>query len=975
MSNINDFVIENGVLKKYAGSDSEAVIPEGVETIGSFAFVGVASIVNVIVPSSVTKIENSAFWRCKSIKSIKIKGLVKEIGENAFRECVSLVSVDLPDSVEKIGWDAFKDCAALKEFKIPSAITSIGCGIFSGCSSLTEIIIPEGVKVVDKHAFHDCAALKSIIVPSSVTSIQLGAFQGCVSLEQVTIKSSKIEISQNVFSQCYALRAIDIESSYKYVSYDGVLYKKISKDELELLCYPPSKRDKTLYLPKGIKSISGWTFSKCNFLEEVVIPNTVINVEKYAFSSCINLKTLRFETCAVTCEKDFISGSSDTKVKLPTECFYEKTSISPNIIPYLSVEDSKAVAGIWLYQSGKAWDVWFEKQSFDACDVLKAIAALLSTQKKITPKQIARIQEFGEKYSSVISADSIGEVVDGLLSGNTKTAETVKNAGVVKVEKINIKNSIPLEQKYATASSFSTELDCITKGVRYKDYDIECSLPVIKTLLEEYLALWNENKRAYHGAMSSGYNLGPIRQLKKPEEAEKIAAELDPEALSDYLEKLAFGKDYRFFAIPYARFATENSMQKCVKEIASKMKGNAKNQYWAGTLKEALQYSDTRAAAEYLEKYPMDFAKYTRLRGITVQEYRDIYSVPNFGFDKDGTKKYVVDGIEIKAQIANTCSLYLTESASGKLVKSISKKTPEGAKASEEYTSLKKNVEEFYSKRKEYIKKIYITAEAITEKSWCTIYTVNPLFRPIIESLIWVDSKDVYFEVVSGKCKNVNGDEYTPIGNIKIAHVMNMTTTQVSEWQRHLIANQKSLIIEQVWEPVINLDNISRLSSRYNGVVMSKQERNSFKKALKEKAIDVRSEAQKGEYDHRAGKYVYDSNGTMLIGSRLRLDYEVDESTGDITLGILRNLDNLVSKRELNTIIFELDRATLKSVILKDDISALSDNLLSTFTVAQISEFVDCAIKNNCTNCTAYLLNYKNEKFGEDSVFDMFVLD
>lgn len=83
---------------------------------------------------------------------------------------------------------------------------------------------------------------------------------------------------------------------------------------------------------------------------------------------------------------------------------------------------------------------------------------------------------------------------------------------------------------------------------------------------------------------------------------------------------------------------------------------------------------------------------------------------------------------------------------------------------------------------------------------------------------------------------------------------------------------------------------------------------------------------------------------------------------------MLRNLDNLVSKRELNTIIFELDRATLKSVILKDDISALSDDLLSTFTLAQISEFVDCAIKNNCTNCTAYLLNYKNEKFGEDNV-------
>ena len=30
MSNINDFVIEDGVLKKYEGNDSEIHIPEGV---------------------------------------------------------------------------------------------------------------------------------------------------------------------------------------------------------------------------------------------------------------------------------------------------------------------------------------------------------------------------------------------------------------------------------------------------------------------------------------------------------------------------------------------------------------------------------------------------------------------------------------------------------------------------------------------------------------------------------------------------------------------------------------------------------------------------------------------------------------------------------------------------------------------------------------------------------------------------------
>ena len=38
MSNINDFVIENGVLEKYTGPGGDVVIPEGVTSIGDSAF-------------------------------------------------------------------------------------------------------------------------------------------------------------------------------------------------------------------------------------------------------------------------------------------------------------------------------------------------------------------------------------------------------------------------------------------------------------------------------------------------------------------------------------------------------------------------------------------------------------------------------------------------------------------------------------------------------------------------------------------------------------------------------------------------------------------------------------------------------------------------------------------------------------------------------------------------------------------------
>ena len=38
MSNQNDFVIENGVLIKYTGDDTDVVVPEGVTIIGNNSF-------------------------------------------------------------------------------------------------------------------------------------------------------------------------------------------------------------------------------------------------------------------------------------------------------------------------------------------------------------------------------------------------------------------------------------------------------------------------------------------------------------------------------------------------------------------------------------------------------------------------------------------------------------------------------------------------------------------------------------------------------------------------------------------------------------------------------------------------------------------------------------------------------------------------------------------------------------------------
>ena len=61
MSNASDFVINNGVLVAYNGSDAHMDIPEGVTAIVPKLLEGKSHVTSVAIPSSVTEIGVEAF--------------------------------------------------------------------------------------------------------------------------------------------------------------------------------------------------------------------------------------------------------------------------------------------------------------------------------------------------------------------------------------------------------------------------------------------------------------------------------------------------------------------------------------------------------------------------------------------------------------------------------------------------------------------------------------------------------------------------------------------------------------------------------------------------------------------------------------------------------------------------------------------------------------------------------------------------
>ena len=121
------------------GRLTQVTIPEGVISIGTYAFQGCSGLTSVTIPNSVTSIANYAFQQCIGLTSVTIGNGVKTIGRQVFQNLSNLTSVTIGNSVESIGIRAFDGCTSLTSVTIPSSVTSIGDTAFSRCTGLTSV--------------------------------------------------------------------------------------------------------------------------------------------------------------------------------------------------------------------------------------------------------------------------------------------------------------------------------------------------------------------------------------------------------------------------------------------------------------------------------------------------------------------------------------------------------------------------------------------------------------------------------------------------------------------------------------------------------------------------------------------------------------------------------------------------------------------------------------------------------------------
>ena len=296
-------------------------LPEGLETIQAGAFDSDYALKSVVIPGSVTKIDDSSigafagtsvrsagpigsgcdiqFGWTKSVpdyaflnagrSDITGSGLekvilpegVESIGTKAFANTGSgsdLSSLYLPDSLTSIGTDAFLGCKALKtaggtedNVRLPVTETFTG-GILSAFPYLERVTVPAGTSTVGAESFSGSANLKTVILSEGVETIGEKSFSSCAGLTSVSLPNGLSNIGASAFENCAGLSSITI--------------------------------------PAGVTALNSGTFVNCTGLKRIILSKNLKSIAMGTFDGCTALTDVYFdgtedEWKAITSDHDF----------------------------------------------------------------------------------------------------------------------------------------------------------------------------------------------------------------------------------------------------------------------------------------------------------------------------------------------------------------------------------------------------------------------------------------------------------------------------------------------------------------------------------------------------------------------------------------------------------------------------------------------------------------------------------------------
>ena len=454
----------------YTYNYTRITLPEGIKTIGRYAFAENKNLQEVVLPDSLTDFNYCAFMNCKNLESVNIPDGVECLPDFLFSGCTKLKNLglpdsikiicdnaiiitsadSLPDSVEYLGKELFTSCteetvtlpkslktlrgtfykmSGLKQIVFNDSLNEIGEKTFYGCNLLAEFTVPDSVTILGNSAFQNCVNLTKVYMSVNVTHIPFRAFMNCTSLTEFEWNAEKQTVEDSAFKGCPLV-------SFDFSKTQGIDYGAFSETGIEKAKIGQPEYDDGLKISIGAQS-----FMSCSELQTVALGGNVSEISSKAFAECENLETVVISDSVERIAEDAFEGSENVTIY----CFansYAETFAIENKIKVTTL-------------------------------VISPIPNQTYTTKKIEPEltismssQTLGKNEYSAEYYNNINVGTANVIVSG--KGDLDMLVSKADFAIVAKSISNLQISHIPSQSYDNASAIKPDVTIKYKGVKLK---------------------------------------------------------------------------------------------------------------------------------------------------------------------------------------------------------------------------------------------------------------------------------------------------------------------------------------------------------------------------------------------------------------------------------------------------------------------------------------------------------------------------
>ena len=250
-------------------------------------------LINSIYASSFISGDNVTIYYSETPTNIIITG--SSVGASG--------DIIIPDYINELPVTVISNSAfgnrSISSISLPSTINEIERYAFGECNNLVSVNIPNGVNKISYASFYSCDLLETVNLPDTIISIESLAFYNCTNLNNINIFNSNQGFLQNIG-----------QSAFRDTGLENIIF------------------------PNSLVDIGTTAFESCNNLTSIVFGTSISNISDEAFFMCSSLDEITF-----TSQYPPTFGSDVFYEYWPHEWSNIKRAISgANItVPYMSV--------------------------------------------------------------------------------------------------------------------------------------------------------------------------------------------------------------------------------------------------------------------------------------------------------------------------------------------------------------------------------------------------------------------------------------------------------------------------------------------------------------------------------------------------------------------------------------------------------------------------------------------------------------